>query len=242
MLKVDKLHDAGVLAAAFAGAVLCDDLFIPISGKEVADAVFPEDEIVVEVKSITKDRKDETETRKQLTKIVNKWAERGVGDRLVAPWTAQLGDFPPQVRNEIFSYLGRRIAKSLEKADDQIAATMNDLWYENATGLVVVVSPRRFGLDFETVTAVCHRELKKGKLPSINAVIVLDAPTLGDVDPGGELKTIAISTPERQQPPLRPINGIRLNWYRVVEQVTGMKTVVFLPPGVDESVFGLSED
>lgn len=229
-MRIDKLHDAAVLATTLAGAKPCEELLLHSSGERMADSVFLTHELIVEVKSLTTDRKNEDESRRKYTKIINKWAERGVTERRDKAWRAKLGDFPKPVQHELLNYMGNRVRKVLASSNRQISATSRRLGLPTPIGLVILVTPKHFSLDTNALTIISQQEMLQSSLSAINAVLIFEAPSAGYLPGPLDLMAQPVSIPGRLLPSKDVMEAIVLSWYWIIEQVTGIDTTVILPP------------
>lgn len=124
------------------------DTVIPreYAGKR-ADVLFAADRIIVEIKSLTSDRRNDPEVMSKLGEVFVENANLG-GPIPFGEMTVRLHDLPPLLADRSLRVVGKRVRVEVANAAKQIQATRDILKMPEAFGLVVFVSPLdRIGHD-----------------------------------------------------------------------------------------------
>lgn len=134
-----------VLGAA--GGVPVDTAIPPDYAGKRADMLFAADGIIVEIKSLTSDRRNDPEVMSKLGEVFVENANLG-GPIPFGEMTVRLYDLPPLLAESLLRVIGKRVRVEVANAAKQIQATRDILKMPEAFGLVVFVSPlERIGHD-----------------------------------------------------------------------------------------------
>lgn len=109
------------------------------SGK-IADIVFEAEGVIVEVKSLTSDRRRDPRVSEKLGEIFVREAAHG-GPVPFGTITVGLHDLPRPLAEKSLRVVGARVRREVSNAAEQIAATRAALDLPEAYGLVIFVSP-----------------------------------------------------------------------------------------------------
>ena len=127
-----------------------------------ADYWFEAENIVVELKCLTKDKSDDSRPRDSLelkfNDLINSgtWPDPGPGS-----FRVNSTDFPIETQHELYALFARTIRKRLSKANAQIKATRDWLNRPEAYGLVLLANDGNFQLEFNQLMAAVDEALGK---------------------------------------------------------------------------------
>ena len=229
VLNPDALHDIACAATRLAGAVLCESLIDNTEGK-LADTVFVDERVIVEVKSLLSDRLETDSVKRKAGDIVSSAADEGRIERLERPWKRKLGDFPEDVREELIDNAGKRIIRELANANRQIRETITALQMEGAAGLAIFVVPMHFRLHIELVAHIAIKELTRNSLRSLNGALILEAPSFGKGPQDNILRAQPVSSVGRDRPADEIVERISVAWYHAIKVLLETDMIVSLPP------------
>jgi len=105
-----------------------------------ADILFEPENLIVEIKSLTSDRRNDPGVMTKLGDVFVENAELG-GPISFGDVTIRLHDLPPLLAERLLRVVGKRVRTEVASAAKQIQATREVLNRPNAFGLVVFISP-----------------------------------------------------------------------------------------------------
>lgn len=177
-MNVDEIHDEFCDALARAGAEPCENLIGDAQAIR-ADAVFPSEQVVIEVKSLTIDRNKVEAVRKKSGQI---WTEdmKNGGPIPFGSVSIPFDQLGKGLAEKLLAHLGNRVRKDLRSANRQIKATAKQLGFSNPHGLVIIAVPAHFSLHAGFIATVAGRVLGPGKYGSIHSLIICDVPVDGE--------------------------------------------------------------
>ncbi len=226
MLSTENLHDVLCQAGVLAGGIPCEKFLPNEKGRKLADLVFPDYGLLVEVKSITADRGNSPRLTAVLSEMYNAYVVRGEVDPIEGRQTVLLKDLPPQLAWEFLQEIGPRVRHEIKVANRQIRETAERLKWSDSMGVVLIVTPAHFWLHARIVSDIVIRTLTKDSFRSINGAVVFDAWTLREGEPDRMLMAQPVSSPDRALPPIDLMERIAINFAALSEQLTGRSVVV----------------
>ncbi|WP_296679578.1 hypothetical protein [Novosphingobium sp.] len=175
---IDEIHDQFCAALTKAGAQPCEALIVDRQATR-ADAVFVDDRIIIEVKTVTIDRNKVDAIRKRSGQI---WAEaiRNGGPVPFGTDSIPMDQMDAELANAFLHHLGDRVRKELRSANKQIRSTVNQLGFSDARGIVVIAVPAHFSLHAGFIASVAGRVLRPGAYSSIHGLIICSVPITGE--------------------------------------------------------------
>jgi len=117
------------------------EMAIPVdyAGKR-ADILFETDNLIVEIKSLTSDRRNDPQVATKLGEVFLQNANLG-GPIPFGEMTVRLHDLPTSLAERSLRVVGKRVRAEVAFAAKQVQATRDVLQIPDAFGLVVFVSP-----------------------------------------------------------------------------------------------------
>lgn len=112
---------------------------VDYAGKR-ADIWFEADNLILEIKSLTSDRRNDPQVATKLGEVFLQNANLG-GPIPFGEMKVQLHDLPPLLAERSLRVVGKRVRAEVASAAKQVQATRNVLQVPEAFGLVVFVSP-----------------------------------------------------------------------------------------------------
>jgi len=173
-VTVDDVHEEFCVALTRAGGISCETL-IPDRSKTRADLVFADDNVVVEVKTVTIDRNKVEAIRKKSGEIISSAAKRG-GPVIFGTVSLPFDGMEQGLAEALLAHLGDRLRKELQSANRQIKATAAELGLVHSKGMVIVAVPAHFSLHAGFIATVAGRVLRPGKYRSIDGLAICSVP------------------------------------------------------------------
>jgi hypothetical protein len=150
-----------------------------------ADVVFPSENLIVEVKSFTSDRRQDPQVASKLGEVMERNAAFG-GPIVFGTVNVRLHDLPKPIAEQALRVVGARVRKEVTSARGQITATRAVLNMPEAYGLIVFVSPPE-RLGNQTIAWLINDALKQSAhMDGLDGAMVIETP-LGF--PVGEFKS-----------------------------------------------------
>jgi len=181
-----------------------------------ADVVFPDDDLIVEVKSLTTDRAADP----RITDAVGEMFARSI--HLGAPvlfGTMQIGlhDLPPMVAANTLRIIGKRVLIEVQAANTQIKATKAALNRPNAKGVLALITPP-FKLDRRSVAWLVGDALREGRNSSVNVIFLVETPVAAPVVTPGRDSFMSFYSRDGEVMPAHLAQAIYEAWGRETGQ------------------------
>jgi hypothetical protein len=207
-MLIAELHDALCAAIIDAGAVAAEALLPANYAGKRADAVFVDQRVIIEVKSLCNDRVESDEVRATVDRIFLEWMGKG-GPIVFGQVVVGLSQLPPRMADEITSCFGDRIRTNIKDANRQIRATAQQLGWTSYTGLLAIITPASFKTDPGVIGCAAWQLLRSPeKAPCVQQLLTVVAP-VEDGPPGaGEL--MFMPHPRRRDVPFPHGLGVRI--------------------------------
>jgi hypothetical protein len=170
-----------VAALRQARGVDAADLMPRGSVGRIADIVFPTQRLIVEVKSLTIDRRGLPKVKERLGRIMDEGIKYG-GPIIFGTVHVSLDQLPPKQGSRMLREIGDRVQKEVSTANKQISATAQKLSWSDYRGAIAFVS-RGDIMRRDVIGWLANDALRPGKYPSVNCVIIANTDFLST--PGG---------------------------------------------------------
>jgi hypothetical protein len=207
-MRIAELHDALCAAIIDAGAVTADSLLSAQYAGKRADAVFLDDRVIIEVKSLCKDRVESEDVRTKVDRIFIDWMGKG-GPVIFGQVTVGLAQLPQKMADEIVATFGDRVRTSIKDANRQIRATAEQLGWTSYTGLVAVITPNSFKTDAGVIGSAAWQLLRRPKeAPCVQQFLTVAVPVEDGPSTGGDL--MFMPHPRHADVPFPDELGIRI--------------------------------
>ena len=156
MANIDskQLHDLLCQATIDSGGIQCEDFVKAQEGMRLADVLFPDDRLIVEVKSITTDRNDLRSSRQAAGRIYKQWADKGLVESLTGEFSIRIGELPKKLARALLAERGKRVRRELSNANAQIRDTAIQCGWGNSMGLVIFAIPAHFETNAEMTASI----------------------------------------------------------------------------------------
>jgi hypothetical protein len=137
-----------------------------------ADVIFPDEDIIVEVKSLTMDRAADPKVSGAVGEMFARSTNLGAP---VVFGRMQIGlhDLPPKVAANTLRIIGQRVLSEVRAANSQIKATKVALERPHAKGVLALVTPP-FKLDRRSVAWLIRDALREGRNSSVNVIFLVE--------------------------------------------------------------------
>ncbi|QNM83336.1 hypothetical protein H8M03_03035 [Sphingomonas sabuli] len=178
--RIDNQHDLMVAALRQAGGIDADTI-VAGPGK-VADVLFPNERLIVEVKSLTSNRAASSAVKQKLGQILIEHGKMIVFGEVSVP----LDKVEPRAAGRMLREIGDRLRKEVRASAKQIEATAEALGWEDAIGVFAVVAPPSI-MRRDLVRWIANDMLADDRYPIIKAMILASTPFLeGGKAQGGD--------------------------------------------------------
>jgi hypothetical protein len=191
-VKIAELHDE-VCAALMDARGCTPESVLPAgyNGKK-ADAVFSDERIIVEVKSVCKDREQTEAATKRIDRVFDNWSRKG-GPIVFGEVMVDVNTLPPPMASEVILCFGERIKTDLKDANRQIRETASALGWDQCYGITAFVVPATFHTHPGVIGHAAWDLLRRpDQAPWVNAIIIFSVP-VRDHLPGGPAGELIIS-------------------------------------------------
>ena len=148
----------------------------------IADILFADEDVIVEVKSLTTDR------AKDASVIAEVKAMLAANRHLGAPdpeTTVSFGlhDVPPIIAAKVLRIVGKRVQAEVKNANKQIRATKVMLDRPDALGVLAIVT-QPFTLDRMSVVWLTGDQFRNGSFSNVNLVLLVETPLASPAEAG----------------------------------------------------------
>lgn len=230
----DELHDLMCASLCRAGGSLCEQLIPEHSGR-VADIAFPDDQIVIEVKSITTDRGNDRAVQIRAGEILNEWAAKGMAPVLFGKKKVWLPDLQWDVAQDLLKTVGKRVRREVAHANAQVRSTASALGFAEPRGLCIFVTPGNFAIGAKELREIVAHAVKPGEYRSLNAFLFVESWT----EPGPPSKRLEVRPASRETMPGLPdgfMQRVMHPWFAMVAARVGEPVMVqsgLVDPGAE---------
>lgn len=167
-------HDLMVRVLIEAGAQAVESA-VPSGYKgRVADVLFAEDNVIVEVKSLTTDRANDPEVGQAVGEMFAKSTHLGA-PVIFGTVAVNLHDLDPRVAANTLRIIGRRVQDVTKTANDQLKKTKLALNRPGAIGVVALITPP-FKLDRKSIAWTMGDVMRDGRCSGIDLVFLVETP------------------------------------------------------------------
>lgn len=215
--QIPAQHDLMVSVLEAAGGQPIETLAPAGYEGPIADVLFADEDVIVEVKSLTTDRTRDERVMAEVKAMLAANRHLGAPD---PETTVRFGlhDVPSVIAEKTLRIVGRRVQAEVKNANKQIKATKAMLGRPNALGVLAIITPP-FGLDRLSVVWLAGDRFRTGDYKSVNVLFLVETPLASPAE-SGPLKNSFLSTHSRDGQTLpRPIlEAIFKAWGEVTEQ------------------------
>jgi hypothetical protein len=198
-------------------------------GAHSADFLFPQDDVIAELKTLLEDARREYDTKMRF--LVHDWQRRGL---ILAYGTViiSLRELNPICQREWIDVLQPPIENIVKDANRQIRSSKQTLGREYAKGVLVIANDGNLlhtrPLDYmRLVGIVLRKKTPSGepRFPHIHGIVYLSyrIPSAAEKLPFWVDGTV--NDPARETALCNFHSKLRLGWYDYVSQITGMPVV-----------------
>lgn len=142
----------------------------------IADILFPVEDVIVEVKSLTTDRAAERQTSDAIGEMFSRGIHLGA-PVIFGQVTIGLHDLPPPVAANALRIAGRRVLLEAKAANSQIKATKEILGRPESLGVVALITPP-FKLDRDSIGWLMGDAMRDGRCSGIDQLLLVETPLL----------------------------------------------------------------
>lgn len=218
MKRTSTQHDLMVRVLQAAGGQAIETLVPADYTGSIADILFAEDDVIVEVKSLTTDRTRDEGAIAEVKAILAENRHLGAPD---PETTVSFGlhDIPQVIAENVLRIVGRRVQNEVKNANKQIKATKGVLGRPEALGVLAIIT-QPFGLDRLSVIWLTGDRFRTRNYRSVNVVLLVETPLKSPAE-AGLLKNSFLSAHSRdgRELPQRILEAIFKAW----GEVTGQK-------------------
>lgn len=175
--RLRNQHDLLTSILRQAGAVDADSMVPKGLPGRIADVVFKAERLIVEVKSLTTDRRTSPLVQERLGGIVQQGAAFG-GPVIFGTVNVRFDHLPPKTGARAIREVGDRVLKEVRAADKQIAATAEKLGWDTYRGGIAFVAPPAI-MRRDVIGWLVNDALAPGKYPGLNWLVLASTPFLG---------------------------------------------------------------
>jgi hypothetical protein len=175
-LKIADLHDEVCEALLAAGGSAPEALLPAAYNGKKADAVFAEEKVIVEVKSLCKDREQTEAVTKKIDRIFDSWTHKG-GPIVFGQVMIDVNKLPAAMAQEVILCFGDRIKTNLKDASRQIRDTSSALGWDSCYGIAAFVVPASFRTHPGVIGHAAWDLLRRpDQAPAVNEVVIIAVP------------------------------------------------------------------
>ncbi len=216
-IEIEPAFDSFV--RSFGGVVLSDKIGVNPTF-ENADYVFPDQEIVAELKCLKVNKLNDPTYMGKIADLWQRWRNSGfvTGD---TPETILLNELPPQCASELVSVTSRPLKRVIEKANRQIRETKATLNLPSYKGLLLLANDGNFALPPNTLHQLVG-EVLTDSYTSINCFVLFSVNMIAQV-PKVEFPCrvwMPNFRSESESIPSDVMGSIRDGWHEFHEKIT----------------------
>ena len=190
-----------------------------------ADYVFPEDNIVAELKSLEKDFLSDPAAGDKMHELYNRWLDEGKDVPFIyGAGVLRTDQIPVECARELIGIFKNKFESAvLRKANRQIRETKENLNHPDAVGLLLLSNEGNFAFDPAMVAHVLFHSLGS-KFSSIEHVIFFSANLRVQTASSAPAPLFAsIRLPNRRQPTPEFLKRLGSRWFEALSAATGEK-------------------
>lgn len=183
MTQTSTQHDLMVRVLVAAGGQQIERLTPPGYQGSIADILFVDENVIVEVKSLTTDRATDESVIAEVKAMLAANRDLGAPD---PETTTRFGlhDVPPIIAAKVLRIIGRRVQAEVKNANKQIRATKVMLGRPDALGVLAIVT-QPFTLDRMSVIWLTGDRLRNGSFSNVNVVFLVETPLASPAESRG---------------------------------------------------------
>ncbi|MDC7812811.1 hypothetical protein [Sphingomonas koreensis] len=167
-------HDLMVSVLTAAGGEPIENHAAPGYTGKIADILFPAENVIVEVKSLTTDRAASDETSEAVGEMFSRHTHMGA-PVIFGTVTAKLHDLSPAIAMNTLRIAGKRVLAEAKAANAQLKATKAALDRPEAIGLLALITPP-FRLDRHSIVALVGDSMRDNRCRSIDQLFLVETP------------------------------------------------------------------
>lgn len=190
-----------------------------------ADYIFPDDNIVAELKVLEKDVLSTPDFQDKISELYDGWAQSGLVPPAYSPGSIDTSTLPTECAVELIGLFKSQLTNSyIKKANRQIRETKEHLELPDARGVLLLANDGNFAFDPAFMFNVLHHSLHK-TFHSIDAVIYFTANLMVTTprSPNGALFWAHVAIQGRPKIEAAFESRLRSSWLSVVESETGRR-------------------
>jgi len=194
-----------------------------------ADYVFPEDNIVAELKSLKNDFLSDPAVGVKMHELYNRWLDEGKEVPVIyGEGVLRTDQLPIECARELIGiFKGKLESAVLRKANRQIRETKENLNHPEAMGLLLILNEGNFAFDPAMVAHVLFHSLGS-KFSSIEHLILFSANLRVQTASSARAPLFAsIRFSNRRQPTREFLTRLGSRWVEVLAAATGEKLLPF---------------
>jgi hypothetical protein len=175
-MLIDQLHDELCAAIYACGGMPPESLLPAEYGGPKADAVFPTERVVVEVKSLCTDRVEAAEVEGLVDQLFSEWT-RNSGPVVFGQVKFDVREMPEPYRGKLLEFYGKRVKRELGHANRQIRETAAALGWNDVFGIVTFLTPASFRTHVGIISHAQWSHLRNPQqAPYVNGLINFAVP------------------------------------------------------------------
>lgn len=177
-------HALMVRVLCEAGAQPIEEVVPASYAGKIADVLFADDDVIVEVKSLTTDRAAAPSTAEAVGQMFSRSTHLGA-PVIFGTVDVRLHDLDPRVAANTLRIAGRRVLDEAKAANAQIKATKAVLGRPNALGVIAIITPP-FKLDRRSIAWAMGDAMRDGRCGGIGSLFLVETPI---ASPSGTSRT-----------------------------------------------------
>lgn len=138
----------------------------------VADVLFAQDDVIIEVKSLTTDRANDPQVSEAIGEMFARSTDLGA-PVIFGEVSVGLHDLDPRVAANTLRIVGRRVQKAAKSANGQIKKTKLALGRPKALGVLALITPP-FKLDRKSIVWTVGDVMRDGYCSGIDLVLMVE--------------------------------------------------------------------
>lgn len=175
--ECENQHDLMVSVLLEAGGLDAEKLRPMGASGQIADVVFADSDLIVEVKSLETDRPSDPAIQRKVGEKLNSDSSQFGGPILFGTRQIDLTSLPEPTAWNILRIIGRNAQAAVDKANRQIKATKQVLNRPNALGCLALICPPH-ELDHDVVLQLIADAIRGGRNSAIHLAVVAHSPML----------------------------------------------------------------
>ena len=168
-------HDLMVSVLRQAGGMDANGLAPEGYSGKIADVIFKTDRLIVEVKSITADRRKSYAVQERLGAMIHDGAAKYGGPVLFGTANIRIDQLPEPLATRALREIGERVLKEVRAANKQITATAKALGWTEYWGVVAFIAPPDI-MPRDMLGWLVHNAVKDGDHPAVNCLMIGSTP------------------------------------------------------------------